>query len=118
MQLSDIQKFLKKYWKVSAVIGGLAIGLVMWIRFTDPHIDEVKKYLLSNGEVCANLGIIKKLSLKRSTILLRPGEYGRAQESDRKIYTFVATGTKGRERIRVNVKISETDEIGKINIEC
>ena len=49
---------------------------------------------------------------------MRQGEYGRAKEPDRIKYTFVATGSKGRETIRVNVQISETDQVGGIDVEC
>lgn len=118
MNLSDIQKLHRKYWKVFAITTVLISSIVFWIQFTDPHIDEIKKFLLSKEDVCSNLGTIEKLSLKKSRILFRAGEHGRAQEPDRKIYTFIATGTKGRDRVRVNVKITETDQIGEIKVEC
>ena len=118
MQFSDISKFFKKHWKTIALLSLLPIALVMWFRLTDPHIDEVREYLLSQREVCANLGHIKKLSLRRSIISMRKGDYGQAKEPDRIKYTFVATGSKGRETIRVNVQISESDQIGGIDVEC
>jgi hypothetical protein len=118
MQFSDFSKFLKKHWKTIALLNLLPIGLVMWFRLTDPHIDEVREYLLSQSEVCTNLGDIEKLSLRRSIISMKKGDYGQAKEPDRIKYTFVATGSKGRETIRVNVQISETDQVGGIDVEC
>jgi len=118
MQFLDISIFFKKHWKTIALFHLILISLVMWFRFTDPHIDEVREYLLSQDEHCENLGHIMKLSLRRTIISMRQGEYGRAKEPDRKKYTFVATGSKGRETIRVNVQISETDQVGNIDVEC
>jgi len=90
----------------------------MWLRFTDPHIDEVREYLLTNEEVCESIGKIEKLSLKKTSTLMKHSGVGQAKEPDRIRYTFVATGSEGRETIRVNVQISETDKIGSIDVKC
>ena len=100
------------------VLSLIPLGLVVWLQSTDPHIGEVKEYLLSNSEICPTLGRIEKLSLRRTSISMRNGEYGRAKEPDRIRYTFIATGAKGRETIRVNVKISATDQVGDIDVKC
>ncbi len=118
MQYFAPLKFFKEKWKLFVVYAALTTGLLTWLNLTDPHIDGVRDYLISNNVVCDSLGVIEKLSLKKTTILLRPGDYGRAQEPDRKIYIFVATGSKARDRIKVEVKISESDKIGIIDVRC
>lgn len=117
MKLSIYPLNNKLFLKGTAAIGVVTIFLGLWLRLTDPHSEYVEQYLRSDSTLRENIGLIKKMKLKRTTTLFRSSGVGAAKEPDRKRYRFIVSGEARNAVVTVIIHISEDDKVGSIEIE-